>query len=261
MRLILLLLILSCTLRTTTAQNVRLTEFMAINVTGAKDEDGTVQGWIEIWNPNSAAKADITASKIDIGTATWTFPSFELMPDERVIVWASGKNRTVSTAPLHTGFTLPASGSLILRRSDNSIMSRINYPAQTADVSFGRDEWDAATTAVLTGGYTNPTPGERNNYSGPGVSGNVVIAPGSRAFDGSIAVTIAEVNPTAGTTIRYTTNGTVPTAASAAYTVPLTVTSTQMVRARSYTTGLLPGETETACYLQLKPAGSNPADN
>jgi hypothetical protein len=240
------------------AQNVRLTEFMADNATGIKDEDGTAQPWIEIWNPNQAAKAVLTGSKIDNGTVKWTFPAFEMMPDERVIIWASGKNRIVPTAPLHTSFTLPKTGgSVILRRSDDSIMSRINYSAQTTDISYGRDEWDAATTAVLTGIYENPTPGERNNFSGAGVAGNVVVSPTSKAFTGSVSVTLSLVNPDPDTVIRYTTNGVSPTAASTQYTAPFTVSTTQIVRARSYKPGVLPGETETEGYLLLDATTTN----
>ncbi len=242
------------------AQNVRLTEFMVQNTSGITDEDGTYQGWIEIWNPNSAAKADITGAKIDNGTEQWTFPAFEIMPDERVLVWASGKNRIVSSAPLHTSFTLPSSGSLILRRSDNSIMSRINYPEQEANVSYGRDEWDAASTPTQVGKYTNPTPGERNNYSGPGVAGKVIITPGSSAFEGTRQVTITVDPPDPDTVIRFTTNGTPPTATSTIFPGAYNVTTTLRVRARAYKAGLLPGEIETANFLQVKPATS-PADH
>lgn len=235
-------------------QNVRLTEFLAVNATGITDEDGTRQPWIEIWNPNQSGKALITGTRIDNGTTTWTIPDLEIMPDERIIVWASGKNRANSAAPLHTNFTLPAGGgSLILRRSDNSIMSRINYPAQVADVSFGRDEWDTAPVAVLVGSYSNPTPEERNNYSGPGVTGNVVISQPGKAFTGSLSVTLSMAQPDPDAVIRYTTNGTSPIATSTggAGPITLTVNSTQIIRARAYKTGLLPGEVETQGYLLL----------
>jgi hypothetical protein len=242
------------------AQNVRLTEFMVTNTGGITDEDGTPQAWIEIWNPNAGAAALITGSKIDNGTEQWTFPAFSIMPDERVIIWASGKNRVVSTAPLHTSFTLPVSGSLILRRSDNSIMSRIDYPAQAANVSYGRDEWDAAGTAVQVGFYHNPTPGERNNYSGPGVAGKVVITPGSSAFEGTLPVTIALEQPDPDTVIRFTTNGTAPTASSTIFPGTYNVTTTMRLRARAFKAGLLPGEIESGNYLQVKPA-TTPADH
>ncbi len=260
MRAFLIFLLLCITGSRLAAQNVRLTEFMAINVTGAKDEDGTEQGWIEIWNPNSAAKADLTGVKVDNGTAQWTLPAFEIMPDERVIIWASGKNRMVSTAPLHTSFTLPASGSLILRRADNSIMSRLNYPAQVADVSYGRDEWDTATTATVVGSYANPTPGNRNNYSGPGVAGNVVIMPGSKAFSALQVVTVALVVPDPDAVIRFTTNGTAPTATSALFPPSVNVTTTLLIRARAFKAGFLPGEIESAGFLLVKPS-TTPADH
>lgn len=261
------LVILSGTPADLPGQVVRITEIMVQNTGGIRDEDSTRQPWIELWNPNASAKVALTtasgtAMKLDNGSVTWQMPDLEIMPDERIVVWASGKNRAVLTAPLHANFTLPASGAVVLRKtSDNTIVSRLNYGPQTADVSFGRDEWDTATTATVTGTYTNPTPGERNNYSGPGVAGNVLISPGSRAFDGTLSVAISPVQPDPGAVIRYTVNGTVPIPSSSRYLAPISVSATQLVRARAFKTGLLPGETETMGYLQLKPAGTVPADH
>jgi hypothetical protein len=153
-------------------QIVRITEVMVQNTSGIREEDGTPQPWIELWNPNASAKVALTAAagsamRLENGTAAWVLPDIEIMPDERIVIWASGKNRTAVTAPLHTNFTLAASGAVTLRKNaDNRLVSRLNYGVQTADISFGRDEWDIVTTASVTGTYTNPAPGERNNYSG-----------------------------------------------------------------------------------------------
>ena len=97
------------------------------------------------------------------------------MPDERMIVWASGKDRRVVDAPLHTNFTIPAAGGtlqLLAAAATDAVLSQFDlYPAQMADVSYGRDEWDPATAApaTLVGIYSVPSPAERNNYIGPGV--------------------------------------------------------------------------------------------
>ncbi len=238
------------------AQDMRITEFLATNSNGIRDEDGDASPWIEIWNPNVISKYSLTGWKLTDGTTQWTFPGIEIMPDERIIVWASGKNRTVVTAPLHTNFTIPAAGgTLTLLRSTGSTASQHSaYPQQQPNVSWGRDDTDASTIATLVGRYTTPSPGERNNYSGPGVAGKVVIDKQSQAFTGSIVVTLSQASPDPAAQIRYTvsTTGAMPTVNSPIYTAPVTLASASLIlRARVFKSGLLPGETETRAYLLL----------
>ena len=203
--LLLRLLIASLTLAAASAQDVRITEFLATNVTGIVDEDITHQPWIEIWNPGTSASVAMSGLKLSNGTTMWTFPVVSIPPDERIVVWASAKNRTVTTAPLHTNFTLPAGGGTVqLLNASNIVLSQIAaYPAQSADVSYGRDEWDAAITPTVVGFYTNPTPGDRNNYSGTGVSGNVQSDKVSQAFTGTLTVTLSQVTPDAAQAALY----------------------------------------------------------
>ena len=235
------------------AQDVRITEFLPVNTAGLKDEDLTFQPWIEIWNTNTAAKVTLTSWKLVHGASQWTFPAtMEIPPGEYLVVFADSKNRTVMTAPLHTNFTLSSTGGgpLQLVRADTTIASTFpTYPALAANVSYGRDGAEIAQI----GSYTNPTPGGANNYSGIGVSGNVLISLSSRAFTGTLSVDLSQVVPVAGATIRYTTNGTVPVSTSPAFTTgtPIAVTGTTLLRARVFESGKLPGETEAAGYLLL----------
>ena len=233
------------------AQDVRITEFLPVNTTGLKDEDLSFQPWIEVWNTSTTAKVILTGWKLVHGASQWTFPSgMEIAPNDFLVVFADSKNRLVMTAPLHTNFTLSAAGggALSLIRADTSVASTFaTYPALAANVSYGRD---AAQIAQI-GSYTVPSPGSANNYSGTGVSGKVLISLGSRAFTGTLSVTLTQAVPVAGATIRYTTNGTVPITTSTAYSAALTVSATSLLRARVFETGKLPGETETAGYLLL----------
>ena len=246
-----LLLIFTILAAAARGQDPRITEFQAINVSDIVDEDGTHQGWIEIWNPSPTASVPLASWKLTNGTTTWTFPAVTIPPDEFMIIWASGKNRVVVTAPLHTNFTIPAEGgTLSLLRPTNAVVSSLaSYPAQTADTSWGRDEWDAATTPTQVGRYSSPSPGERNGFGGSGVAGKVIFDKVSQSFTGTFVLALSQEVPDAGATIRYTINGTIPIPTSTAYTVPLNVTTTQMIRARVFKTGLLPGETETQCFL------------
>lgn len=240
------------------AQDIRITEFLAVNTTGLKDEDGIVQPWIELWNPDRTNKYSLLAWQLTSQPSggpvtTWIFPNIEILPNEHLIIFASGNNRTAPTAQLHTNFTIPAAAgsTLTLKRPGGTTTSSVfaSYPVQTADVSYGRD----AVEPNLVGFYTNPTPEESNNFSGTGVAGKLLFdaASTSRAFTGTINVTLSQATPEAGAVIRYTTNGTVPTSASTEYTAPIAVTGTVEVRARVFAPGKLPGEAESECYLLL----------
>jgi hypothetical protein len=254
-----ILFILVLLLVRASAQEARITEFLALNTSGAKDEDGTYQGWIELWNPSTTTKFSLSGWRLinskpdNSGAVTWTFPSVEIMPDERMIIWASGKNRTVVTNPLHTNFTLyPTGGNLTLQRFDLATISIFaNYPAQSADVSYGRDESDTSPSPTQVGFYTNPSSGDRNNYTGTGVAGKVTFDKTSRAYTGTLILTLTQTTPEVGAVIKYTTNGSMPSNASTTYTAPFVVASTQVVRARVFKPGKLPGETETNGYLLL----------
>ena len=241
----------------------RLTEFLAVNTTGLKDEDGTFQPWVEIWNSNLTTATTLSNFKLTDGTSTWTIPTIQIMPDKRILIWASGKNRSVVTAPLHTSFSLPtaAGSTLSLLNSTNAVVSSLsNYPAQVADVSWGRDDSDIAATPTLVGPYTTPTPGEKNHsYTGGGVAGGVVFSETSRAFNTTaedvFALTLSQAAPEPGAEIRFTTNRTLPTATSTVYTTPINFTATSVstvIRARVFQPGKLPGATTTHGFLRLE---------
>ena len=216
------------------------------------------EGWIEIWNASASATTRTSLANWRLTTASdgstfWLFPAIEIAPDERIIVWASGKNRRVATAPLHTNFTLTkAGGYLALRNSANSIVSEFNpYPAQQDDVSYGRDFAEKAQV----GAYTNPTPGDPNNYSGAGVARHVIFSQTSKAFTGSLSLTLTG-GPTAAV-IRYTS--TAPRRLRLRRCIPRRSTSEHtIVRARVFKPRLLPARhrASASCCSTARPRAS-----
>ena len=239
---------------------LRLTEIQAVSVAGLPDEDGTAQPWVEIWNSSQTTKVAMNNYKLSDGTTTWTFPPADIMPDEHMIVWLSAKNRRVSTAPLHTDFTpKPAGGSISLFNAAATpvLLSQLDYPAQTADVSWGRDASDTAVTPTVTGFYSVPTPNEPNSFDGPGVAGRVTFSHTSRAFTGTLEVSLTQTTPVDGAEIRYTTNRSLPNETSTLYTGPVTLSATTMIRARVFQPGKLPGETNSQAFLLLNANAEN----
>jgi hypothetical protein len=131
-----------------------ISEFMANNERTLADEEGSFPDWIEIHNrqstPFNLAGYFLTD---DPGTlAKWAFPIVVLPPDGYLVVFASGNNRTVDPAHLHTSFQLRAEGGfLALVKPDGSnIVSAFTYPATKEDVAFG--EARTLTTASLLAG-------------------------------------------------------------------------------------------------------------
>ncbi|NIP97846.1 MAG: lamin tail domain-containing protein, partial [Akkermansiaceae bacterium] len=128
----------------------RLTEFMASNDRSVTDEDGDSSDWIEIHNPGPGA-ADLSGWFLtdDPQELTkWSLPvGTSLASDGYLLVFASGKDRAVAGAELHTNFQLEADGEfLALVAADGlTVTSSFGsvaapFPRQRADISYGTGE-------------------------------------------------------------------------------------------------------------------------
>ncbi len=136
-----------------------ISEFLADNDGGLKDEDGDDEDWIEIYNPDSAP-VDMAGWRLtdDITRPSkWVFPSVVIPGNGRLIVWASNKNRDVGQ--LHTNFQLDQDGEyLALISPAGTATSEWNpFPFQSKNWSFGSGIGGNVTTtdgtpSILTGG-------------------------------------------------------------------------------------------------------------
>jgi GH18 family chitinase/chitodextrinase len=83
-----------------------------------------------------------------------------------------------------------------------------------------------------------------------------VFSPAGGTYQSPQVVTIT--CSTAGATIRYTTNGSEPNQSSAAYTGPITVSSTTVIKAKAFKAGMNDSPTVTATYtIGGDPGGSH----
>ncbi len=124
------------------AADPRINEFMAVNKTSLVDEDGDHSDWIEIYNPGTTPfnLDGWFLSNRSTNLTQWRFPNITLPPDRYVLLFASGKNRTLVGQPLHTSFKLNEAGEfLALIRPDGSTTSHSfdPFPPQREDVSYG----------------------------------------------------------------------------------------------------------------------------
>jgi hypothetical protein len=228
---------------------VVISEFMADNENGIKDGDGNRSEWIELYNPaTEPVNLDgwfLTDTTNDL--AKWRFPAVTLPGRGYLLVWASGKNRTNPLQPLHTNFGLDPDGEyLALVDHSRKVVSEFApaFPAQRPDISYGR----AAGDPSLLGFFQTPTPGAANSTSGPGFApAPSFLLEGGLYTNSPLTVSLS----TASGTIRYTTDGTVPTLASPTYSAPLVLNASTVIKARVFVDGLLPSTVVAQSYHLL----------
>lgn len=134
----------------------RISEFLAINSNGLKDSDNAYSDWIEIENP-ATTSVDLDGLYLSDDSsllAKWRIPSTVLGPGERVVIFASGKNRAVSGQQLHTDFEISGNGGyLALLAADGvtKLTEYLDYPQQVANVSYGTQFLQVETPALVAG--------------------------------------------------------------------------------------------------------------
>ena len=240
----------SVTLSASGAGSLVINEFLAANAAGLTDENGDQEDWIEIHNPGPAAVNLVGWALTDEATqlARWVFPSRTLNAGAYLVVFASGKNRRPANGNLHTSFKLSDDSGYLalikpeLPRTPASVISA--YPPQRPDFSYG-------VAAGQLRYFSPPTPNAPNTSQALTALAAKPDASVTRGFfkDPFQLVLTA---PSTGTTVRYTTNGAVPTATTGtAYTGPLTISGTTVLRAAAFGSGYVPSETVTHSYIFL----------
>ena len=128
-----------------------ISEFLASNRGGLRDEDGETSDWIELHNPDPVPVQlegwTLTDTRTEL--AKWRFPAVELPAGGYRVVFASGKNRGIPGAPLHTNFKLDAEGEFLALVAPGGLEVVSGFsPAfrpQFPGVSFGISDSTAVT--------------------------------------------------------------------------------------------------------------------
>ncbi|MBX3732799.1 MAG: CotH kinase family protein [Verrucomicrobiae bacterium] len=227
-----------------------ISEFMASNQRTLNDDDGDRSDWIEIHNAGAVAESLAGWYLTDDAEhlTQWRFPGVTLLPNQHLVVFASGKNRTNPAAPLHTNFRLAQEGEyLALVNPQGQPVSEFapQYPPQRDDVSYGSDPGDPR----LVGYFPVPTPGAPNVPGGPGFAPKVRFSRAGGLFTASFSLGLETDSP--GAQIRYTLDGSLPGDRSPLYTGPIGISATTQVRARAFEADLLPGPPSSEIYVQL----------
>src|SRR6266540_2118806 len=246
-------------------QDVRISEFMADNQNGIRDEDGDHSDWLELYNA-SLTSVDLggwflTDNFFDL--TQWRIPNGTLMsPNSYLLFWASAKpGRTNPALPMHLNFKLDPSGEyLALVNPATNVVSAFSpfYLEQRADVSYGRDRLDPNSV----GYYSTPTPGAANGTSGgtdfaPDIS--LSRQPGTFVNPFNLALSTPSPNAVIRivviTSLTFAVGNNVltnnATTNSPIYSGPIAINQTTQIRARAFEPGKLPGTPVTVSYIQL----------
>ena len=140
---------------------VVISEFMEKNRAVLRDEDGDFSDWIELYNQSGEAVSlagwTISDKESKLG---WPLPELMLEPGQRLLLFASGKDR--QGEQLHTDFALSGEEGVYLRNEHGTLLS---------SALCGDCEADVAMALQADGSYEKslcPTPGYENSKAGYG---------------------------------------------------------------------------------------------
>ena len=228
------------------SSQVIINEYSCSNMNGPTDNYGETEDWIELYN-TTGASIDLTGYYLSDKASDllkWQIPSGSINANGFKMVMCSKRN-TVNGQELHPNFNLKQTQNewIILSNTLGNVIDSIKIVHMTQmDHSVGRSTNGAPDWKL----FATPTPNAANigaqDFYEP--KPTMSIAPGF--YPGAQSVVLASSNPAA--TIRYTTDGSYPTAASTAYTGPINIATTTVLRATSYGINL-PSFTETNSYF------------
>ena len=244
---------------------LRINELLSGNTTGLKDESLQPQDWLEIYNALSQP-VDLAGWYLtdDAGNLTkWQFPSRVIAANGYLTVFCDGRETPPSgSSLLHTNFSLSSGERVMLVKPDGvTIASELNPTASLPNVTYG---WNAAGTQ--TGYLVSPTPGAVNSALAT-IGGNAVTFSQPHGFyTSSFSLTLTAAP---GSTIRYTLDGSKPTATTGTvYSGPITISpdtngptrGTRIVRAIAVNSQAAYAPVVTQTYLFINGTGT-PSSN
>ncbi|MDX1911668.1 MAG: CotH kinase family protein [Saprospiraceae bacterium] len=216
---------------------VVVNEYSCANLHQFYDYFQETEDWIELYN-SSASPVNISGyylSDNEDNPTKWEFPNNTSVPANGFLyVWCSGRDLKDPQGRLHTNFKLNQTKNnpehIVLADAGGNVLQDIEVVTtfdhqSRARATNGSNEWRYCL---------NPTLGASNNGA------NMAIAYAARPsmnqpagfYNGSVTVAISSTEPDA--VVRYTLDGSEPTASSAAYNAPIEITQTTVVKAATF---------------------------
>lgn len=230
-----------------TEKNLVINEIMAANVDEYLSPSTNFDGWIELYNPTSQVitLGGLYFSDDAAEPKKWLVP--EAVGDVEAhgykVIWFDHS----AIAGTNCSWDLDADGGAIyINDANGQNLVQVTYPAAKPRIAYARTT-DGGDTWGLT---ANPTPGKSNASSVFATSqlSAPKVSPMSQLFTGSLKVSITI--PT-GATLRYTTDGTLPTLTNGKTlgSGSLTLSKTSTLRFRLFQDGKLPSDVTSRSYI------------
>jgi len=226
-------------------QQLFLNEIMSSNDTTIADFEGDYMDWIEVYN---ASDESIDLSGYGLSDDVdepfkWTFPVYEILPYQFILVWASDKD-LVTGDELHTNFKIKSAGEFILLTNTSGIIVDSVFSRQLAtDISLGRKP-DAGSDWFY---FNYPSPGAANTNTGyQYLAPDPEFSVEGGFFSGTIHV---EITTDGSLPVHYTTDGSEPTPGSTLFENSISVNTTTVIKARVFAEGYLINNTITNTYI------------
>ena len=235
-----------------------ISEFLAANDQGLKDEDDDRLDWIEIFNPGQEP-VDLSAFALTQDRqleTVWPLPGVLLGAGEYQMIFASGKDRQEAGGELHADFKLSNEGEFLALVSvePRQVVHGFGttYPSQQSDVSYGiASDWKPGEFLEdYESFFLEPTPGDDNGDILFGFVENVEMSHDHGFMDAPFEWTLN--TPTADAVIRYTLDGSQPRSDHGMiYEAPIPVNHTTVFRVAPFKEGYHPSDMETLTFLFL----------
>ncbi|MEN8158060.1 MAG: CotH kinase family protein [Bacteroidota bacterium] len=245
--------------------HVVINEVLSSNTRCNYDQDfGAFSDWIELYNPTGSEvilEGWYLTDNPD-NRDKWRLPPGTVIPAEGYLLfWADGKAlvpgqtttveftevEEITVQEYHLNFRIGREKEEVLLFDPGLVMvDSITLVNQERDYSSGRDPVNPDAWCFLG----EPTPLATNSsYTSAAfdLSASPLFSDSGGLYPGALTVDLGPAIP--GGVIRYTTDGSEPTSSSAQYTTPLQVNFSQVVKARLYEEGKLPGAVVTQTYI------------
>lgn len=229
---------------------VVINELMQSNIDCIMDDlNEFPDSWVELYNEGSSAVNlnQFKLGKTDKATEAWALPNQTLGAKQYILIYCDKE-----ASGLHTDFRLESGkGCEVWLFKGDAVEDHVEelkkQPAP--NIAYGRktdgaDKWGYQLTA---------TPGASNcGTLAEGVLGTPVFSEEGGVFTSSKNMQLTLSLPAGvpeSTEIRYTTNGTEPTANSTKYTSPICFSSTRTIRAKLFCSGWLSPRSTVHSYI------------
>lgn len=230
---------------------VVINEFSASNKDALFDNYNDNEDWIELYNIGSEA-VDLGGyylSDKDDNPTKWEIPQgISIGANEHLLFFASGRDE-VSNGNIHTNFKLTQMKQefVVFAAPSGAVLDMIEMaePSQKnhsrGRLSDGVGEW---------GIFTNPSPNQANSGGFIAYATKPTLNQAAGFYTPNAGITI-EVAAPPNIKVRYTTNGSLPTAGDDIYEEPLHFTNTTLLKVRAFSddANVLPSFTESNTYF------------